>query len=167
MVQLTSSLVSLLLLACSFELAAAYKAPKISNDTDDDVNLSIVNGKITDYHMFPFISYLFARKDPSSIWGSACTGKLKKLGFIIWKSLLQKDQRYSKPICLVVLLTSFPIYSLHPQPIHDCYGSTLVMTGMNSSFFFSLYCLNISSNRLQSICQLAVANDLNQSLVTN
>ena len=81
MVKLTSSFVSLLLLACSFELTAAYKAPKISNDTDDDVNLSIVNGKITDYHMFPFISYLFARKDPSSIWGSACTGKLSLLSF--------------------------------------------------------------------------------------
>ena len=77
MVKLTSSLVSVLLLACSLELAAAYKAPKISNDTDDDVNLGIVNGKISDHYTFPFITYILTDKDPSRPGSfGACTGKL-------------------------------------------------------------------------------------------
>ena len=77
MVKLTSSLVSVLLLACSLELAVAYKAPKIANDTDDDVNLRIVNGEISDFHMFPFISYIFTVTDkPQPGWGTECTGRL-------------------------------------------------------------------------------------------
>ena len=97
MVKLTFSLVSVLLLACSFELTVAYKAPKISNDTDDDVNLSIVNGEISDYHMFPFISYIFTYEDSSlSGMGMECTGKLLKVGLYYLKSF--KKSSFKKDI---------------------------------------------------------------------
>lgn len=68
-------LVSTLLLAGTFELVAAYSLPKASNGTDDDVNLKIVNGETSDYHTFPFISYIFTvTNKPKPGWGTECTG---------------------------------------------------------------------------------------------
>lgn len=76
MAYLVFSLVSVLLLVRNFELGTAYNLPKVSNDTDDDINLKIVNGEISDYHTFPFISYIFTRTDkPQPGWGTECTGK--------------------------------------------------------------------------------------------
>ena len=60
-------LVSTLLLVGSFKLGVAYHLPKVSNETDD-INLRVVNGEISDYHSFPFISLLEM--------GGKCTGKL-------------------------------------------------------------------------------------------
>ena len=84
MVRFTFVLVSTLLLAGTFELAAAFHLPKASNGTDDDVNLRIVNGETSDFHTFPFIAWIFSvTNKPQPGWGTECTASLLNENFIL------------------------------------------------------------------------------------
>lgn len=65
---------SLVVLFASIQLNDAFRLPKVSNDTEDNVNLKIVNGQITNHHVFPFMVELFSKVNENAY--TTCGGSI-------------------------------------------------------------------------------------------
>ena len=101
----TRLLASLLVLIIAFGQCKPFKFPKVAHDdSDDDVNLKIVNGEYADDHNdFPFQAYLF------TVWnkvcdktsgmcqysGSSCGGAIVNTEFIITAAHVSRT--FSRP----------------------------------------------------------------------
>ena len=59
----------------SVQLNNAFKLPKVSNNTDDNVNLKIVNGHIANHYMFPFVVELLSKVNDQGAY-TLCGGSI-------------------------------------------------------------------------------------------
>ena len=63
------------MLLVSIQLNDAFRLPKVSNDTGDDINLKIVNGQITNHRTFPFMVELFSKVNDQGAY-TMCGGSI-------------------------------------------------------------------------------------------